>query len=129
MPTSNGARFPHLPQLEVLILNSGHVVDAHLPAIGQVPKLRVLSVPLSSITDNGLKNVVEANPNLEYLSLYFARGITKKSIRELAKLRQLKYLHIGRTTLEGQLGAENAAARLQWRLPNCFIGIGELRSQ
>lgn len=118
---------PSLSWLEVLILDGKHVADDDLPDMGQFPKLRVLSLVSSSITDNGLEKVARANPELRCLHLFQASSITDASIVHLAKLRQLEYLHVGCTPLEGKLVADNERGLhdLQRQLPKCCIGIGD----
>ncbi len=114
-----------LPQLEVWVLSSQSATNKHLPALGQFPKLQVFSVKHSQVDDDGIRQLVRANPELRYLHIYNVQGITSKSVPELAKLKRLQYLHVGTTRLEQeQLGKEWAVSVLQKQLPNCLVAEG-----
>jgi hypothetical protein len=123
---SIAARLPPLPRLQVLLLKSSTVTDADLPSSGQFPSLKVLSLRHTNIADEGLKRVIEANPNLRYLHFSRSPGITEKSFPELIKLKQLEYMHVGSTPLEDFLCADRyrALIELQRQLPKCYIGMG-----
>lgn len=120
------SRLPRVPELEVLDLKFSTVTDADMPSCGQFPKLKVLSICGTAVTDDGLKRVVEANPSLRYLKLSRAKHITEKAFPELIKLKQLEYIHVGSTPLEHFLFADDfrALIELQRELPLCYIGTG-----
>jgi hypothetical protein len=116
LPKSDVSRLPDFPDLEVLFFDGDDVTDDHLPEIGQCPKLEVLTLNYSAITDNGIRKIVQAHPRLRFLHLAHARGVTNLSVPELAKLKELKFMHLGDTSLY-------EIRQLRNRLPNCFISI------
>ncbi len=123
---SGAFEFPKLPNLEVLFF-CVTVTDGCLPGPDRCPNLRVFSGRVSSISDDGVDILVQNCPRLRYLNLAFCKGVTEKSIPKLGKLKELKYLHIGMTTLEEQRYDHDYGGipELQRVLPNCFIGTGD----
>jgi len=121
----SGKGLPHLPKLEVLFLDESGS-DDYLPAPGQFPKLKALGLRFSTVTDDGLKKLVEANAKLRYLNVAGVQGVTSRSIPVLGKLQLLEYLHVGNTELERESYSvqDDTIPELQRLLPKCYIGVG-----
>lgn len=123
----NGS-LPELPNLESLHMRYCNIGDSYSPATGQFPKLRAVSLADTDVTDNGIAQLVLANPEIRYLHLFGCDGVTSKSAAEIGKLKNLRYTHLGYTPLSRDL-YENWAGgdglqRLQILIPKCYIGIG-----
>ncbi len=130
LPPPSVSRLPTMPKLEVLFFSNVGLSDDHIPAVGQFPKLRVLSFTMCSydpgITDAGVRQLVNACPNLRYLHLVGHGRVTAQSVPQLGKLKELEYMHIGGSELEDTLYDRdfNGLPPLQKLLPRCYIGIG-----
>ncbi len=87
-----------LPLLRVLIARDARgVTDEGLRHLSPLTNLRLLELPYTAITDNGLK-ALERHENIESLNLHGApiTGIGLEHLHELSRLRQLD---VGRTLL------------------------------
>lgn len=120
-------KLPSLPNLEVLILDTEMATDELIPAPGQFPKLKALSLTHSKITDKGIEKLAISNPRIRYLNIAHTTNVTSKSVAALSKLTGLQYLHIGNTALERQRLNESVHAvdKIKLALPSCFVGIGD----
>jgi hypothetical protein len=124
LPNPEVSRLPDFPELEVLFFEAQDVTDDHLPEIGQYPILKVLGLSRTDITDRGIRKIVQAHPKLRFLHLVDVRGVTNRSVPELGKLKELKFMHVGGTALiEQDYGDNYALHELKRLLPNCYISI------
>ncbi len=82
-------------QLEELHFWGSHVDDTALQTLRQFPKLRSLSIVGSSVTDDGVRDILRDQPNIEYLSLFLCRRITPGVFLHLKEASGLKSLAIG----------------------------------
>ena len=124
---ANGS-LPELPNLESLHMRFCNVGDSYAPTIGLFPKLRAVSMANTNITDTGIAKLVAANPELKYLHLFGCDAVTAKSAVEIGKLNNLRYAHLGFTSLSRELYENwvggDGLPRLQILIPKCYIGIG-----
>ena len=127
LPPANRSQLPGLSRLEALFLDGTGLTDEHLPAAGQFPALRAISLSQTKISDKGLRRLIQDNLEIGYLNLSQTRSITRDSVPELAKLKELKFLHVHGTTLLKQLYVReyDGLPELQRRLPQTFIGVGD----
>jgi hypothetical protein len=121
---------PKLPNLESLHMRYCDIDDSYVPTIGQYPRLRAVSMADTNVSDAGIKQLVAANPELEYLHLFGCKNVTGESAPVIGQLKQLRYTHLGHTPLSDELyeswhgGGGDGLPRLQVLIPNCRIAIG-----
>ena len=120
-----GVPLPSLPKLEVLAFTGAGVGDNNFPMVSRFPNLKCLDVSSSSVTDKGIESLVAANPNLLALVLGWCDGLSPRSVRELGKLKRLKYLYVNHTAIESKAGEYGTVPKLQIKLPRCHIRCGE----
>lgn len=113
---------PHLPKLEVLFLCGDKTTDRMIPSPGQFPNLRVLFLDSSKISDKGISELVVANPNLQVLGLHNCKEISFRSISEIGKLKHLKMIDIGQSSLS--LPPYEIPEELEAIIPECVIKTG-----
>ena len=118
---------PHLPKLEVLFLDYSSL-NIPMPGPGQFPKLKMVGLRDSKVTDDGLRKLVQAAPKLRFLDLAWADAITARSVPVLGRLQQLEGIHVHHTQLERELVSDEdgreTIPELQRLLPKCWIGVG-----
>ncbi len=126
LPPAIVSPLPHLPRLQVLIMDDVRPFERYCDIVGQFPSLRVLNIARTYITDDGLRKLVRANPHIQLLDISGPKRITVASIPELAKLTELKVLHIGDIMgYADELELIDAVPKLQRQLPECFIYTGD----
>ncbi len=131
MPLIAESRLPVLPNLEVLgvggRIESDTNADDHFPYDITFPKLKVLYATWTDIDDQQFASFVRRHRGLRSLSINNASQLTERSAVEIAKLPELKYLHIGGTIIESALydADYGGVPYLQSKLPDCFIGLGD----
>lgn len=87
----------NLPQLNWLILDNSNFSNESAEALGTLPKLSNLELHnCRKLTDDGLKTIVENNPNLNHLDIGETSITTLKPLQHLKKLRLLR---AGRTAI------------------------------
>lgn len=120
---------PRLEKLQTLMLEGRNINDACLKHLAEVrlPSLRTLSIALSSVTDEGMRQLCEVY-DLEVMNLYSSRDISAESITAIAKMNRLRLLGVGGTGIAPQyqhFGRTAAVAELIRRLPKCHVDDGD----
>lgn len=97
----------------------------HLPSVTDwtatvllehLPKLRILLVGGTQITDEGIRTIVAEHPDLTFLNLVDLEKVTARSVPELERLAHLEELYLGKTTIQGsQLTALKQRVRLNFK--------------
>ena len=104
-----------LPALENLFLVETNVGDVGLAELRWFPRLTVLQLYDTKVTDEGLQYLAAGSKELGELSLVGCR-ITDEGLKTLAQLKQLRLLVLDRTGVTAA-----GIARLQLALPECEI--------
>jgi hypothetical protein len=104
-----------LPALEILFLSGTKVGDAGVESLKRYPRLKVLQLYETSVTNRGVEAIAATHEQLGELSLVGCK-VNDRCIEHLEPLKTLKLVALDRTgvTVAG-------VARLQIALPNCEI--------
>ncbi|OYW11256.1 MAG: hypothetical protein B7Z55_19580, partial [Planctomycetales bacterium 12-60-4] len=77
-----------MPQLQSIALDGWRLDDGACQSLPLAPRLTHLTPP-AGITDVGLRALAAAAPNVRFLNIYKARGVSEASIREFRSLGTL----------------------------------------
>ncbi len=115
-----GSRLFHelsqLPKLRILSLWGSHVTDASFQDTLPMPSLEEMHLSSTDITDEALNVIASQCPNLRILSIVEMSRITDDGVRQLTQLKSLEHLVI----VDSHISAE-AARSLQDAMPHCRI--------
>ena len=111
------------PNLESLAISGELLGDEHIELFAENTKLVALEVSWSSVTDDGIMQVLHNNSGIKSLELMHSRSISSKSISTIASLKNLRYLHLGGTRLAAEKFNDQIGTivEIQKTLPNCYI--------
>ena len=123
LPNDVGEGLPEMPKLEVLWLRGIANADQFAPKTNQFPQLSVLCLGYTNLSDSGVNQIAASNPRLMFLDL-FDTEVTPISIDGFVKFRDLRFLHLGQTPLQLQLGRSKGVDDFRGRMPKCDIKFG-----
>lgn len=84
-------------------------------------ELRVLDLGISGVQDVGVAAIAKTHPNLASLNLNWTR-VTAKSTDDILRLRNLRWLGVYKSTLNGPYpNHSEATKRIERELPNCEV--------
>lgn len=117
LPNDDRGTIPCMDSLKILVLTCDETSDSSLKEVGG---LEALYIAWTNVTDEGIAQIVEHNPELRWLNISHLKAITSESVKSIGALKHLEYLHVGDTKLEG----EQELRELRRLLPGCKIFTG-----
>jgi hypothetical protein len=110
-------KLPYLHCLEILSIKGA--TDDNI-SWSVSPSLRVLELPFSKLSTEGIRKLTCNFRNLEFLELYGAKTIDSRAVSYLANLKNLKRLGIGLTEIQSE-----EFRMLRNAMPNCEIDTAD----